>query len=170
MNQFRNSLFFILIAFIFLLNLSGCGGDEESVSSHHHDSEYEQRDKNTMQDHASHMTSEAENHSTGHHSASGEMEQPTDARKVSVVATDFRFNPATIVASPGEKLYIELVNRGNAVHMWQLEGKPETHVHTAVGETAANVITAPQEIGSYKIVCGTPGHVEKGMVGTLYVE
>jgi plastocyanin len=108
--------------------------------------------------------------SMDHHSTTSTPEMPEDARKVTVVTTDYAFDPATITARPGEKLYIELVNEGNAVHMWQLEGKPETHIHTAVGETSTNVVTAPQKTGTYKIVCGTSGHEDLGMVGTLKVE
>jgi len=54
--------------------------------------------------------------------------------------------------------------------MWQLEGKPETHVHTSGGETSSKVVIAPKKAGTYKLVCSTPGHVQLGMVGTLTVK
>lgn len=56
------------------------------------------------------------------------------------------------------------------IHMWQMEGKPETHVHTAAGETSAKVLIAPQKAGTYRIVCGTLGNVKLGMVSTLKVD
>ena len=107
--------------------------------------------------------------SNNHHAAASNGQRPSDARKVTVEATDFAFDPATITAHPGEKLFIELVNKGDAVHMWQTENKPETHVHTPVGETSSKVVQAPGEAGNYRIICQTPGHEERGMVGTLEV-
>lgn len=114
--------------------------------------------------------------SNDHHMESGDPhtatfvgEKPDDARHITITATDFEFSPAEIRAKPGEKLYIELVNEGNVVHMWQLRDRPATHIHTPVGETSAKVVVAPESPGEYEIVCGTPGHEDRGMVGTLKV-
>ena len=90
-------------------------------------------------------------------------------RAVTITATDFAFEPKTITAAPGEKLYVTLINKGQAVHMWQLDGLPETHLHTPVGETAAKTIVAPSQTGPYKVICSTPGHEQLGMIGQLEV-
>lgn len=136
---------------------------QESTDSHSH----EDADTHGDSDHAE-SGSAADHGSEGHH-GSTEEEKPTDARSVKIVATDFTFDPATITAKSGEKLYIILVNQGNAVHMWQIEGMPKTHVHTKPGETSTKVITAPAKSGRYKVVCQTAGHAKLGMVGTLKV-
>jgi uncharacterized cupredoxin-like copper-binding protein len=161
-----------LLGSAFLFTLTGCDANKpagnESHEGHDHGSESSGDDAAMPNSHAG-----AGDHHAGsgdHHAATPDTKQPSDARKITVVATDFAFDPATVTAKPGEKLFIELVNQGNAVHMWQLEGKPETHVHTAVGETSAKVVIAPQKVGTYKLVCTTPGHTELGMVGSLKVE
>ncbi|MBT62765.1 MAG: hypothetical protein CML13_06090 [Puniceicoccaceae bacterium] len=119
-------------------------------------------------DHASHAS--PDDHSgDGDHHASTQETKPSDARAVRVVATDFAFEPKTITAAPGEKLYVTLVNKGNAVHMWQIGDRMETHVHTNVGETSSKVVTVPTEPGVYNLVCTTPGHEQLGMVGKLEV-
>ena len=136
---------------------------QESTDSHPHAG----ADMHGDSDHAESNAS-ADHGTEGHHEST-QVEKPADARSVEIVATDFAFDPATITAKSGEKLYITLVNQGNAVHMWQIEGMPETHLHTNPGETASKVITAPAKSGSYKVVCQTAGHAKLGMVGTLEV-
>jgi plastocyanin len=170
MNQIKKNTCVTSAALILLLALSGSGADEESHSDQDHDSVEHQHGGDMPEAHMPHMIPEADDHTMDHHSANPAMEKPADARKITIIATDFTFDPATITAKPGEKLFIELINKGNAVHMWQLEGKHETHVHTATGETSAKVVIAPQKAGSYELVCSTPGHVQLGMVGTLKVE
>jgi uncharacterized cupredoxin-like copper-binding protein len=44
---------------------------------------------------------------------------------------------------------------------WEVEAQP--------GETKTETFTAPTEPGVYELVCGTQGHLEAGMVGTLTV-
>jgi uncharacterized cupredoxin-like copper-binding protein len=38
------------------------------------------------------------------------------------------------------------------------------------GESGTFTFTAPENSGEYQVVCGTAGHLEAGMVGTLLVE
>jgi len=47
---------------------------------------------------------------------------------------------------------------------------PETDIHTKAGESATDVITAPEKPGDYRIFCATDGHAEMDMVGTLTVQ
>lgn len=153
-----------------LLFIVGCGSENSPAEEHHSGAH--------MDDHASHGTMPHEEtagedghgpHDGDQHEDVAMMEQPEDARLVTITATDFEFSPAEIKAKPGEKLFIKLVNEGNAVHMWQLRDKPETHVHTPVGETSGKIVTAPEIPGEYEIFCSTPGHEKLGMVGILIV-
>lgn len=163
-----------------LAGLSACSDQDEHHSDGMHDThdagmheehsaeqQHEDADMHHDSDHAA--SNSATDRGTEVHHASTEAEKPADARTVEIVATDYAFDPATVTAEPGEKLYIKLVNQGEAVHMWQIEGMPETHVHTNPGVTASKVITAPEKSGSYQVICQTPGHEERGMVGTLKV-
>lgn len=163
MNQLKNITLAAPLGLILVIFLAGCGAEKEPDDGHGHEH------SETADVHAPHLTMSADE-SMDHHGSTGKIEKPADARKVTVIATDFAFEPSNITAKPGEKLFIELVNTGNAVHMWQLEGKPETHVHTSGGETSSKVVIAPEKAGSYKLVCSTPGHVQFGMVGTLTVK
>lgn len=148
------------------LALAGCGQNDDS----HGSSDY---GSHSMMDEAAESASHGnghDGHMGDHHEAGAHTEKkPADARAVTITATDFAFDPATITAAPGEQLFITLVNKGNAVHMWQLKDYPETHLHTPIGETAAKTIVAPMKPGVYKIICSTPGHEQLGMVGKLEV-
>src|SRR5690625_1370506 len=113
-----------------------------------------------------------ENGNAHHHeqsTAPGVEELPEGARMIEVKAHDFRFDPAEITVAPGEVFALRLENIGQVVHMWEIEGRPETHVHAEVGQTAQGVIIAPDEPGEYRIVCTEAGHTEAGMVGRLIV-
>ena len=170
MNSYKKTLFPLLIVSFLLLSLSGCGDSKESSPEHGNDSDEHQHSSDMTEADMHHMTPDSDAHSMDAHSAESNMKKPADARQMTIVATDFAFDPANIIAKSGEKLFIELVNQGNVVHMWQLEGKPETHVHALAGVTSAKVVIAPEKAGTYQLVCGTPGHVQLGMVGTLKVE
>lgn len=151
-----------VLAAALLLIATGCGQNEET-DWHDHSS-------HAMMEESAESASHNEGHSGEHHEDGSLMEKkPADARAITIIATDFAFEPKTITAAPGEKLYVTLVNKGQAVHMWQLEGLPETHLHTPVGETAAKTIVAPMKVSPYKIICSTPGHEQLGMIGQLEV-
>ncbi|MBX3436990.1 MAG: cupredoxin domain-containing protein [Planctomycetaceae bacterium] len=94
---------------------------------------------------------------------------PKDIRTLEIEGYDFRFEPADLEVVPGEVFRLKLVNKGQLPHMWEIEGRPETHVHAEVGETAVGVITAPDRAGQYRTVCTAEGHTEAGMVGKLVV-
>lgn len=159
------NLFLATLAAFAVLSLAGCGQNEET-DTHDHDS-------HSMMEESAESSAHSDGHDAhmgDHHEAGSHMEKkPTDARAVTITATDFAFDPKTITATPGEKLFVTLVNKGQAVHMWQLEGRPETHLHTPIGETAAKTIVAPMELGVYKVICSTPGHEQLGMIGQLEV-
>jgi len=49
------------------------------------------------------------------------------------------------------------------------EGKIYWEVELDAGKSETVKFTAPSEPGTYDVVCGTPGHIEQGMTGTLTV-
>jgi len=167
-----DKIFLTALTALAVLALAGCGQNEESDAQEHGMHGDGEHDAHTMMDGGAGGMPHGDGHDAhmgGHDESGAHMERPDDTRLVTVTATDFEFSPAEITAEPGEKLFIKLVNEGDAVHMWQLRGQPETHIHTPVGGTSGKVITAPESPGEYGIFCSTPGHEKLGMVGTLKV-
>jgi uncharacterized cupredoxin-like copper-binding protein len=103
---------------------------------------------------------------------------------LTVVLTDFAFTPADVTVTAGQDVNLTLTNNGSVDHEWVLmeagyqvtvpfSDDDEPHVYweaeAGAGETKSFTFTAPSEPGDYQIVCGIPGHIEAGMVGTLTV-
>lgn len=182
MNRKNTYLLAALFTALALLAFTGCS--EGDRPDHHmmdglhehadaatgsHDAHAATTDESEAHDHANHASQDDHSGAGDHHGSTQET-KPSDARAVRVVATDFAFEPKTITATPGEKLYVTLVNEGEAVHMWQIGDQMKTHVHTNAGETSSKVVTVPTEPGVYDLVCTTPGHEQLGMVGKLVVD
>lgn len=108
-------------------------------------------------------------HNHGHQTAPGLEALPEGARTFEIEAGEMYFNPTEIEVAPGETFGLKLINNGAIVHVWEIEGRPETHIHAEAGETSTGVITAPEEPGEYAVVCPLPGHTEGGMTGKLIV-
>ncbi len=89
------------------------------------------------------------------------------ALSVTVTNTEFKFDPATINAKPGQTINLTVVNKGSIRHTWVL---PSQNIKVTIepGQTATKTFTAPAA-GSYDIVCDEAGHKEAGMVGKLVV-
>jgi plastocyanin len=105
--------------------------------------------------------------------------------KISVTTTDFTFDPTSWTVSAGKEVELTLVNNGTLEHEWVIvkngmevtvpfddddEEKVFWEMEALPGETKTETFTAPSEPGTYDIVCGTPSHIEQGMVGTLTVK
>lgn len=105
--------------------------------------------------------------------------------KISVTTTDFKFDPMTWTVSAGNEVELTIKNEGTLEHEWVLikkgmevtmpfdaddEDKVFWEMEAASGETKTETFTAPSEPGTYTIVCGTAGHLEQGMQGTLTVK
>lgn len=104
---------------------------------------------------------------------------------ISVTTTDTKFEPLTWTVKAGKPVTITITNNGALVHEWVLikqgqevtvpfdaddEDKVFWEIEAEPGETKTETFTAPSEAGTYTIVCGTPGHIELGMVGSLEVK
>lgn len=118
------------------------------------------------------------------------------ATEVTVVATEFRLEPAVLTVPAGRPVRLTFANRGAVEHDWEAHGLTATDVRVIsappnipqrlgdeVNQKAARGIPHPmagpgQQMvieftpttpGTYDIVCEVPGHKEAGMVGKLVV-
>ena len=91
------------------------------------------------------------------------------ALNVTVTATEFKFDPATINATPGQTVNLSVKNNGSVQHTWV---QKDSNVTLTVdpGKTATKTFTAPSKAGTYVIECDIAGHKEAGMVGQLVVK
>jgi plastocyanin len=103
---------------------------------------------------------------------------------LNVSMTDFSYTPNELLVPAGEEITLHLANNGAVVHnfivmkagtdvgadfdaadepnvYWRLEAQP--------GESVTGSFVAPEEAGTYAVVCGTAGHFMAGMIGTLVV-
>lgn len=103
-----------------------------------------------------------------------ETSAPTQApisgvREISVVGTEFSFNPASISVKTGEKVKIIFENNGRAPHNLVIK---DLDVGTKVisgGQAETIEFIAPTS-GTYTFFCSVPGHRASGMEGNLKVE
>lgn len=102
-----------------------------------------------------------------------------------VVMSDFEFSPNAWEAPAGAEVKLEIKNEGTLEHEYVImllskdatvpfDADDEPNIYweheLAPGEEASVTFTAPAEPGIYNIVCGTAGHLEQGMRGTLTVK
>jgi uncharacterized cupredoxin-like copper-binding protein len=103
---------------------------------------------------------------------------------IDITLTDFQFTPNRFTVPAGAEIAVHASHEGAVVHdflimdrgadvadhfdesdrarvFWELRLEPN--------QTRSGTFTAPAEPGVYQIVCGTPGHVQAGMVGELIV-
>jgi plastocyanin len=88
---------------------------------------------------------------------------------VTVTATEFKYDPNTINASPGQMINLTVKNVGSVQHTWVL---PTSNIKLTIdpGQTVSKTFTAPAAAGTYPFECDVPGHKEAGMVGQLIVK
>ncbi|HSR21645.1 MAG TPA: cupredoxin domain-containing protein [Anaerolineales bacterium] len=116
-------------------------------------------------------------------SACGGASGPSTSIKVDF--TDFKFTPDQWTVPAGQEITITVKNDGAVEHefvimnlgttageafgdedeaniYWEVEAEP--------GESKTETFTAPSAPGEYQIVCGTEGHLEAGMIGSMTVQ
>jgi plastocyanin len=106
-------------------------------------------------------------------------------QKISVTTTEFKFEPLTWEVSAGKEVELTIINEGALEHEWVIvkqgmeitmpfdaddEEKVYWEMEAQGNETVVGTFTAPSDPGTYTIVCGTPAHLEAGMMGTLTVK
>ena len=105
-------------------------------------------------------------------------------KKVNFTITDFSFAPNEFTVTAGEEINLNITHNGTVEHnfivmkynteagemfdatdrvnvFWEMDLQP--------GDSKTVVFTAPEQPGTYQIVCGMPGHMQSGMVGKLIV-
>ena len=117
-------------------------------------------------------------------SACASVANASSTTNLSVDLTDFAFKPNTFKVPAGQEIAVKVTNKGANVHEFVImkagikveppfADKDEGNIYWEIddvqpGQTKSDKFTAPAP-GDYEIVCGTPGHVEMGMVGALTV-
>ena len=122
---------------------------------------------------------------------------PTEPRAVTVIMRDYRFDPTPVVLVPGETVSLTILNGGLVEHELTLgdddvqaawaradaaatppamfatpppasvpPGTGGLRVLLGSGEQATVAYTVPDD-GALALVCHLPGHVERGMTGTV---
>jgi len=104
--------------------------------------------------------------------------------KLNFTMTDFAFSPNEYTVLAGEQITLNITHAGTMEHnfivmdygtdagdmfdeadrpnvYWQMELQP--------GDSKTIVFTAPEQPGTYQVICGMPGHLQSGMVGKLIV-
>ncbi len=104
---------------------------------------------------------------------------------ISVTTTDFQFVPNRWTVMSGQEVTLTIENRGVQEHEWVLlqpgtevtmpfgeddESKVFWEIEAIPGSTKKETFTAPMEAGTYKVVCGKPRHIERGMEAILVVK
>ena len=90
------------------------------------------------------------------------------ALNVTVNATEFKFDPATINATAGQTINLTVKNVGSVQHTFVLSAA-NVKLTIDPGKSATQTFTAPKA-GSYQYECDIAGHKEAGMVGQLIVK
>ncbi len=98
--------------------------------------------------------------------------------------TDFAFNPNEFTVPAGKEITLHVTHNGTMEHnfiimkyatdagdmfdeadkvnvFWEIDLQP--------GDSETVVFTAPEQPGTYQIICGMPGHLQSGMIGKLIV-
>ena len=103
---------------------------------------------------------------------------------IDVAFTDFHFVPDAFTIPAGQEITINAKNNGAVIHEFVIMKFGETvgdkfgdedesnifwEVEVGPGSSKTETFTAPTEPGEYQVVCGTPGHLEAGMIGKLTV-
>lgn len=104
--------------------------------------------------------------------------------RLTVELNDFSITPTQLSVPASSEIQIRVANKGTVEHnffimrygmdvgdmfdeddianaYWDVDVQP--------GDIVDLTFTAPDQLGSYQIVCGMPGHLQAGMVGTLEV-
>ncbi|MBI5030760.1 MAG: cupredoxin domain-containing protein [Chloroflexi bacterium] len=101
--------------------------------------------------------------------AAGSNTSGAAALNVTITGTEFKFDPATINATPGQTINVTLKNTGSVEHTLVF-APANFKMLVQPGKSDTKSFTAPTAPGTYDIVCDVAGHKEAGMVGKLVVK
>ena len=92
----------------------------------------------------------------------------TKPAEVTIVSTEFRFSPATVVVAVGRTVTLVLDNRGAETEHGLFVPGLGYRLQAKAGEIARKNILV-EKPGNYDYNCDLPGHRDAGMTGTLIV-
>ncbi|HEX7588651.1 MAG TPA: cupredoxin domain-containing protein, partial [Anaerolineae bacterium] len=87
---------------------------------------------------------------------------------VTVTTTEFKYDPATINATPGQTINLTVKNIGSVQHSFVF-ATANVKIIVDPGKSVTQTFTAPAA-GTYTFECDIAGHKEAGMVGQLIVK
>lgn len=105
--------------------------------------------------------------------------------ELNVELTEYKFTPDTFEVPAGGEVTLNVSNKGTLAHEFVImklgtqatppfddddEGNIYWEVEVEKDESQTVTFTAPAEKGVYEVVCGTPGHLEQNMIGSLTVK
>lgn len=93
-------------------------------------------------------------------------ETAASSDSVTVVASEFAFEPADVSIPADTDVAITLENAGVVEHDIQVD-ELDVHIHADPTETTTDTVDLPA--GTYEFYCSIPGHRSSGMEGTLTV-
>lgn len=88
---------------------------------------------------------------------------------ITVVTSEFKFNPDTITVHAGQHVRVTLDNtKGTLKHDFH---QPDLNLHAEVDAGKKTVFEfTPTKVGTFDLTCDVPGHKDAGMVGKLIVQ
>jgi plastocyanin len=104
--------------------------------------------------------------------------------KISFTMTDFAFNPNEFTVPVGKDITLNVTHNGTMEHSFiamkygtdageMFDEADKVNIYWEVdlqpGESETVLFTAPDQPGTYQIICGMAGHLQSGMVGKLIV-
>ena len=88
---------------------------------------------------------------------------------VTISATEFKYDPSTINAAPGQTINVTLKNIGSVDHTFVF-APANFKMTVSAGKSDTKSFTAPTAPGTYEFNCDVAGHKEAGMTGKLIVQ
>jgi plastocyanin len=101
--------------------------------------------------------------------AAGNNTGGSGPQNVTITGTEFKYDPNTINATPGQTINVTLKNTGSVDHTFVF-APANFKMTVGPGKTDTKSFTAPTAPGTYDFVCDVAGHKEAGMVGKLIVK
>jgi len=104
--------------------------------------------------------------------------------KISFTMTDFAFTPNEFSVPAGEEITLNAIHNGTVEHSFivmkygtdvseMFDEADKANVFFEVdlqpGDSRTLLFTAPEQPGTYQVICGMVGHLQSGMVGKLIV-
>ena len=111
-------------------------------------------------------------------------ENGVSSTKINFTIADFAFAPNEFTVNAGQKITFNVTHNGTMEHNFiimkygtdageMFDEADEANVLWEVtlqpGDSKTVVFTAPEQPGTYQILCGMPGHMQSGMLGKLTV-